>query len=310
MKYSVIIPVFNEEKNIPALHAEVITVMNNLGQPYEVIVVDDGSVDGTAGVLNTLSPLTVIRLRKNFGQTAALDAGIKHASGEIIITLDGDGQNPPSEIPKLLTVMEEKRVDVVSGWRQERHDPFMKRFVSRGAYGLRSIFVKDHIHDSGCSLKVYKKECFNEVDLFGEMHRFIPAVLAWSGFSIAEAPIAHRPRLHGKTKYNWKRVYKGFIDMLAIWFWRKYARRPLHLFGGLGLGLIVGAILLFIALFIKKFIFHHGLADSNIPLLAVLLTILGVQFFIFGLLADILIRIYYDGPRKPYAIKEILTIKK
>lgn len=307
MKYSVIVPIYNEKENVGPLHADIMHTMNAIGEPYEIIFIDDGSTDGTKEKLQQLSPITLIELRQNFGQTAAMDAGIKHAKGEIVITLDGDGQNPPSEIPKLLQKMKGEQLDVVSGWRKNRKDSFFKRFVSRGALALRSIFVKDNIHDSGCSLKVYKRECFEGVDLFGEMHRFIPAILGWSGFTIGEVEVEHKPRIHGHTKYTWKRVFKGFIDMIAILFWRKYAGRPLHLFGGLGLLLVSAGMLLALYLAVMKIVFYVPLASSNLPLLAVLAVILGVQFFVSGILADIAIRNYYKSDRMPYSIRKITT---
>jgi glycosyltransferase involved in cell wall biosynthesis len=309
MKYSVIIPVMNEEKNVVPLHNEIRTTMDSLGQPYEIIFIDDGSTDGTVAQLETVSPVVIVRLRKNFGQTAAMDAGIKQATGEIVITLDGDGQNPPSEIPKVLKVMEEGKFDIVSGWRKKRKDPFFKRFVSRGAFALRSVFVRDHIHDSGCSLKAYKRECFDNVDLFGEMHRFIPAILSWSGFSVGEVEVVHRPRNFGTTKYNWKRVLKGFIDMIAISFWRKYASRPLHLFGSFSAVLIglSGALLVYLG--IKRLVFSIPISGSSLPLLAVLLAVIGMQFFVSGILADIGIKNYYNRDRRPYSVASV-TVKK
>lgn len=307
MKYSVIIPVLNEEKNVIPLHEEIRQTMESLHETYEIIFIDDGSTDGTVAQLRTVSPVTIIRLRKNFGQTAAMDAGIKQATGEIIITLDGDGQNPPSEIPKVLTAMEQGHYDVVSGWRKKRNDPLLKRVVSRGAFALRSVFVKDHIHDSGCSLKAYKRECFNEVDLFGEMHRFIPAVLGWSGFTVGEVAVEHRPRSFGTTKYNWKRVFKGLIDMLAISFWRKYASRPLHLFGSFSVLLIGLSMLLLAYLAVKRLVFAIPIAGSNLPLLAVLLAVIGMQFFVSGILADIGIKNYYTRDRRPYSVAEVIT---
>ncbi len=310
MKYSVVIPVFNEAKNVAVVHAELVQTMNAWGDVYEIIFVNDGSTDNTADVLSTLRPLTLISLRKNFGQSAALDAGIKHSTGEIIITLDGDGQNPPSEIPKLLQVMSKGNFDVVSGWRKKRIDPLMKRFISRGANQLRRIFVKDGIHDSGCSLKVYKRECFENIDLIGEMHRFIPGMLSWYGFRVGETEVEHRPRLHGNTKYNWQRIVKSMIDILAISFWRKYSNRPLHLFGGFSFLFIGGGGALGVYIFIAKLFYHKPFADSNMPLLAVFMVFVGVQLFVSGLLADIAIRHYYSGERLPYVVREVITTSK
>lgn len=300
----------NEEGNVAKLHTDIVSAMNALPQPYagsyEIIFIDDGSSDNTVGILETLSPVTIIELRKNFGQTAAMDAGIKHAAGDVIITLDGDGQNPPKEIIKLLKTMDEGGYDIVSGWRKDRHDPLMKRFVSRGANMLRGVLVKDEIHDSGCSLKAYKRECFDGVDLLGEMHRFIPAVLKWSGFRVGETPVEHLPRTQGSTKYNWKRTVKGLIDMIAVWFWRKYARRPLHLFGALGLASIGAGTSIALFMLIARIFYAYSLSTSIFPLLSFLLIIIGVQFFISGLLADIAVRHYYRGPEhRPYSIRTI-----
>lgn len=305
MKYSVVVPVYNEEKNVGILHAEIKEALEGMGQPYEIIFIDDGSSDGTVQAVKQLQPVTLVQLRKNYGQTAAMDAGIKAATGEIIITMDGDGQNPPSEIPKLVQAMEETGKDIISGWRKNRKDTPMKKFTSRGANFLRGVLVKDEIHDSGCSLKAYRRECFEGVDLFGEMHRFIPAVLSWSGFTIGEVVVEHRPRVHGSTKYNWKRIVKGFIDMLAVWFWRKYSDRPLHLFGAGGLTLIGAGGLLVVYLFIQKVFFYAELTRSNLPLLAVLLIVLGVQFFVSGILADLAIRNYYSNGRTYYTVRSV-----
>lgn len=306
--YSVIVPVYNEEGNVRKLHQEIVETMIKIGEPYEVVFVNDGSEDDTLEELSDLRPLKIIDFRRNFGQTAAMDAGFKGANGNFFITLDGDGQNPASEIPKLIQKMINGGYDVVSGWRLNRKDSLTKRFISRGANFLRGFFVKDQIHDSGCSLKLYRAECFDGVDLFGEMHRFIPAILRWSGFTIGEVPVEHRPRIHGKTKYNWKRTVKGFIDMLAVWFWRKYAARPLHLFGGFGLLLILVGFGLGVSLVVARFGFEVRLAASNLPLLAVLLVVLGVQFFVSGLLADIAIRSHYRD-RPAYAIRDIVENK-
>lgn len=304
MKYSVVIPVYNEERNVGPLHAELLDVMRGLDGDFEILFVNDGSVDGTTAALATLSPATVIELRGNFGQTAAIDAGIKHAQGEIIITLDGDGQNPPGEIPAMLELLESEKLDVVSGWRKHRNDPLRKRFVSRTANLLRSIFFRDTIHDSGCTLKVYRRECFNNVDLFGEMHRFIPAILSWSGFQIGEMVVEHRQRQHGQSKYTWKRMLKGFIDIIAIVFWRRYANRPLHLFGAIGILFTFGGFVLGIIVAIRRLVYLIPMSNSSLPLLSVFLFVLGIQFFLSGILADIAIRTYYSK-RTPYNIKGV-----
>lgn len=301
---SVIVPLYNEEGNVKELHRRIYEAVRAIGRPFEIIFIDDGSRDKTVEETAHLSPLRLIRFRKNFGQTAAFDAGIKAAKGEIIITLDGDLQNDPADIPLLLAKIDEG-YDVVSGWRFDRKDSLMKRFFSRGANLLRSILVKDGIHDSGCSLKAYRKECFDEVDLFGEMHRFMPALLALDGFRVAEVKVSHHPRVHGVTKYNWKRAIKGFVDMIAIWFWRKYSYRPIHLFGGAGMLLsAVGSVIL-VWMLIEKVVFHASLSERLWPLVGIFFVLIGAQLFIYGLLADIVVRNYYHSRgRMNYTIKE------
>lgn len=306
MKYSVIVPMHNESGNVKPLHSEIVKVMNAIEGEYEILFVNDGSTDATLEEMRGLSPIKIINFRKNFGQTAALDAGFKEASGDFFITLDGDGQNPPSEIPKLITKLSEGDFDLVSGWRKKRKDTFIKRFVSRGAYRLRSFIVKDRIKDSGCSLKIYRRECFDELDLYGEMHRFIPAILHWRGFRIGEVEVAHKPRVHGVTKYGWKRTVKGFVDMISVWFWRKYSSRPLHLFGGLGIALFnLGAFMLLL-LFGLRLFGGYSLEDKIWPLIAVLLIFMGVQFFVSGILADILVKNHYSENNRPYSVREVI----
>ena len=233
-KISIVVPVYNEEGNVEELHRQIYSVIKKNKYQAEIIFVDDGSKDKTVELMRKLKPLKMVLFRKNFGQTAAMDAGVREATGDIIIMMDGDLQNDPADIPKLLEKMDEG-YDVVSGWRKNRQDSFSKKFLSRGADKLRKILIHDGIQDSGCSLKAYKKECFEFIDLYGEMHRFIPAMMKINGFKIGEIVVNHRPRVAGKTKYNYKRVVKGLLDMISVWFWRKFSDRPLHLFGEIGL---------------------------------------------------------------------------
>lgn len=305
IKYSVIVPAYNEAEAVGPLHQEIKEAMNNLGEPYEIIFVDDGSSDGTFKNLTQLTPIKIIKFRKNFGQTAALDAGFKYAQGEIIFTLDGDGQNDPADISKLLEELN-KGYDLVSGWRHNRKDPFLKNVISRGADFLRKFFISDKIHDSGCSLKAYRRECLENLNLYGEMHRFIAGVLKWQGFKVGEVKVNHRPRKTGQTKYNWKRIVKGFIDMISVWFWRKYSGRPLHLFGGLGLliggaGFILGSYLT-----IARLLGLISLRNRIWPLVAVFMVLAGLQLFISGLLADIAVKTYYNNRRTVYNIEKIV----
>lgn len=291
-RYSVVVPLYNEEGNVEELHHRIKEVLLKLGESFEIIFVDDGSSDATLEKCRSLSPLVLLAFRKNFGQSAAFDAGFKTAKGDIIITLDGDLQNDPSDIPLLLEKLNEG-YDVVSGWRVKRKDSISKIIFSRGANLLRAILIHDNIHDSGCSLKVYRRECFENFDLFGEMHRFIPALLEVRGFRVAEVPVSHYPRVHGVTKYNWKRSVKGFVDMLAVWFWRKYSHRPVHLFGGSGFLLFVLGSCILLWMFIEKVFFGESLSDRIWPMIGVFFLLAGIQLFIFGLMTDMLMRSYY-----------------
>lgn len=302
---SIVVPLYNEEGNVAELHRRIHEAVQKIGRPFEIIFVDDGSKDKTLEEAKTLSPLKLITFRKNFGQTAAFDAGFKAAKGEIIITLDGDLQNDPADIPLLLEKMAEG-YDVVSGWRFKRQDPWSKKIPSRIANLLRKILINDNIHDSGCSLKAYKRECFRDIDLFGEMHRFIPALLELEGYKVGEVKVSHHPRVHGVTKYNWKRGFKGLVDMVSIWFWRKYSYRPLHLFGttGIVLSSIGGAILLW--MMVEKFYYGASISERMWPLVGIFFALVGIQLFVSGLLADIAVRSYYQvHSRMNYTIREV-----
>jgi len=310
-KISVIVPVLNEKDNVAKLHTEIVSVFkkNNFSD-WEIIFVDDGSSDGTLEEMKKLRPLKIIVFRKNFGQTSALDAGIKSARGDIIITMDGDLQNDPADIPKLLEKMNEG-FDVVSGWRKNRQDPFLKRFLSRGADWLRKFLIDDQINDSGCTLKAYKKECFENVDLYGEMHRFIPAILKIKGYRIGEVVVNHRPRFSGETKYNYKRLLKGFLDLISVWFWKKYSSRPLHLFGFVGTGIVFLGMILLAWMAYERLILGHSIGTRIWPTIGVFMVVIGFQFFISGLLADIALKNYYQARKEtPYSIRELIENKE
>lgn len=308
---SVVVPVFNEEGNVRGLHKEILEVCKKENYNFEIIFVDDGSKDKTPEICKELKPLKYIRMRKNFGQTAAMDAGIKAAQYDYIVTMDGDRQNDPADIPKLVNYLEENDLDIVSGWRKNRKDTVMKKFTSRVANFLRGIIVKDNIHDSGCSLKIYKKECFDHINLYGEMHRFIPALLRIKGFEVGEVVVNHRPRTAGVTKYNWKRTIKGFVDMISLWFWSKYAVRPLHI---LGAGGMVSIFLGVVCAIWSIVLFALGYKMSNNimpPLLTVFFIIVGLLMFIFGLMSDMMSKTYYgSGIDKSYSIKETIENKE
>lgn len=306
---SVVVPVYNEEGNIEKLHKEIKQVCVDNEYQYEIIFINDGSNDKTDQICRRLKPLKYIQFRKNFGQTAAMDAGIKASQYDYIVTMDGDGQNDPADIPMMLDYLERNNLDVVSGWRKNRKDSFMKRFTSRGANFLRHVLVHDGIHDSGCSLKIYRRECFKGVNLYGEQHRFIPAMLKIKGFQIGEVVVNHRPRTFGKTKYNWKRTIKGFVDMISVWFWSKYASRPLHLLGGMGiLSLLMGGGcgIWSIILFVKGYKMSNNIIP---PILTVFFVTIGVLMFVFGLMSEILVKTYYGvHVDNSYSIKDIKDI--
>ncbi len=304
---SVIVPVYNEQAAVSKLHQEIVAVCQKMEQPFEIIFINDGSTDRTLEVMKTLSLIKIISLRRNFGQTAAMDAGIKASQGKYLATLDGDGQNNPADIPKLIAKLESDDLDVVSGWRKNRQDTFSKRWSSLAAAFVRKFLINDGIHDSGCSLKIYKKECFERVHLYGEMHRFIPAILKIKGFKIGEEVVNHRSRTTGKTKYNWKRGVKGVLDMFSVWFWQKYANRPLHLFGGIGLLLMIlslgsGSIALY-----QRIVLHADLSDTAWTTLSMFGFFIGLLLFVFGLVSDMLTKIYFGGTHDmPYDVKEVI----
>lgn len=310
MDISVVIPAYNEEKNVILLHRKIKEVLDSMGKDYEIIFVDDGSRDKTFQDLQMIKKadkrVKIIKFRGNFGQTAALDAGFKQSKGNIILAMDADLQNDPADIPRIIAKLNQG-YDCVSGWRKDRKDPITKHIVSRGANLLRKIIIHDKIHDSGCTLKAYRKECFEDLDLYGEMHRFIPALLQWRGFKITELPVKHHPRKYGKTKYSMKRVIKGMLDMIVVKFWMRYSTRPIHIFGGFGILMGFAGVVISLYLTIMKLFFGQSLANRPLLLLAILLIILGFQFIIFGVLADIMVKVYFSKEKiKPYNIEKIL----
>lgn len=308
---SLIIPVLNEEKNIGVLYKNIVDSLKKGKIGYEIIFIDDGSTDNSYNLLAKLHKsdkrVKVIRFAGNFGQTSAWDAGIKAAKGRYLLTMDSDLQNDPSDIPSLLNAIKNSNYDAVSGWRTNRKDSFSKKFFSIFANFLRKAITKEKIHDSGCSLKIYKRECFDNIDLYGETHRYITGILSLDGLSIGEMKVRHNPRKYGKTKYGAARLLKGSLDLLFIAFMTKYSSRPLHIFGGLGILTFMLGIAIDFHLIISKFVYGQSLANRPLLILGVLLLILGVQFIFFGILAEILMRIYYKTHnKKPYTIKKVL----
>src|SRR5659263_130456 len=229
---SVVVPFYNEEENIEPLHAELSDVLKGLKREYMIIFVDDGSTDNTYN--NMLKArekdnnVRILKFRKNFGQTAALKAGFDHAEGNIAISMDGDLQNDPADIPKLIDKIEKEDYDVVCGWRADRKDTFSKKITSKFANVLRKLTTDSLIHDSGCTFRAYRNLCVKNLDLYGETHRYIPAMLSWKGYRIGEVKVKHHPRKYGKTKYGLQRLAKGFLDLIVISFWQKFSSRPIH----------------------------------------------------------------------------------
>ncbi len=309
---SVVVPVYNEEDNVGPLLDGVRDALEGLGRPYELIVVDDGSTDGTAARLRDavtrLPALRVVRLRSNFGQSAALAAGFDLARGELVVTMDGDRQNDPADIPRLLDKLKEG-YDVVSGWRRERQDPFWsRRLPSRVANGLISWITGVHLHDYGCGLKVYRREILRDIALYGEMHRFLPALARWVGATIGELPVGHWPRRSGVSKYGLGRTVRVLLDLLTVKFLMSYGTRPIQIFGLLGLCLGSAGALLGAYLTYQRMFQNIGLANRPILLLAVLLVLVGFQFISIGLLGEMLVRTYHESQRKPvYIIREIIS---
>lgn len=289
MKYSVVVPIHDEEGNIKQLDLELRQVMDKLGS-YEIIYVNDGSKDHSLNELKKLKNKVIVDLNRNYGQSIALDAGFKAAQGEIIITLDGDLQNDPQDIPKLLEKLQKDNLDVVAGWRKKRKDKSGIKILTRIGRLFRRILIKDPVHDTGCTLRVYRREAAKSLDLWGEMHRYILALLRWKGFTIGEVVVNHRPRGSGKTKYKYDKAFKGFIDLIYIWFLNKYSNRPLHMFGGLGLlSAFTGSLLTAFSIY-QKLALGLSLNRSGWFFLGFFLIILGAIFFFFGVLMDLTIR--------------------
>lgn len=308
---SIVVPTFNEEDNVVPLYEELTEVLQYQDKEYEIIFVDDGSTDETFTRLQAVHEkdphLKIVKLRKNFGQSAAMTAGFDHAQGKVVITSDADLQNDPQDIPKLVNELEDNSYDVVSGWRWNRKDSLPKRMFSKFSNWLRGKLTEEHIHDSGCTLKAYRHECLHDLELYGEMHRYIPALLSLKGYRIGEVKVAHRPRTRGKTKYNWRRLVKGFLDLLLVTFWQKFSFRPIHVFGGLGLISALVGIGVTIYLIIDRFFFHKELADRPLLMLAILMIIIGIQFIVSGILADIMLKIYYgQNNRKNYVVEKVI----
>jgi glycosyltransferase involved in cell wall biosynthesis len=308
---SVVIPVFNEVENLPSLHEEITRALQGRFD-YEVIYVDDGSTDDSTDCLVEIvrndSHTRLIRLRRNFGQTAALSAGFHYARGQIIVPLDGDGQNDPADIPRLVEKLQ-KGYDIVSGWRKNRRDnPVTRTWPSRLANWLIGRITGVRLHDYGCTLKAYRAESLAPIRLYGEMHRFIPALASWSGEKITEMEVNHRPRIRGKTKYGLSRMFKVILDLITIKFLSSFSTKPIYVFGGLGGICLLGSFLSGMAVLYYKFLRMPSLPMNRNPLLIISLILMttAVQFVLMGLLAEILVRTYHESQDRPiYVIEKI-----
>jgi glycosyltransferase involved in cell wall biosynthesis len=309
---SIIIPVFNEVNNLEILKVGLRSFLDDLDQTCEVILVDDGSTDGSVGLLREFYEddprFRIILFRRNFGQSAAFSAGFAYARGDIIVTMDSDLQNDPADIPLLLQKLE-AGYDIVSGWRVARRDNWLTRKLpSKIANWLISSVTGVKLHDYGCSLKAYRREVLELTKLYGEMHRFIPALASWIGVKVAEVPVNHFPRRYGRSKYGLGRIIRVILDLLTVKFLLDYATRPIQIFGFIGLLSFIGGTALGIYLSILRLFFGQPLADRPILLLVVLLIVIGVQLIIMGLLGELVIRTYHETQGKQiYIIREILS---
>lgn len=309
MTISVVIPLYNEEENVAELHRRVKASMDRTGKEFEIIYVDDGSTDRTLPLLQEIQSndrsAVVLSLRRNFGQTAAFAAGFDSARGDVIVTLDGDLQNDPDDIPKLLDLIRDN--DIVSGWRKKRKDPFLsRRLPSIIANWLISKVTGVMLHDYGCSLKAYRREVVKNLKLYGEMHRFIPAVANWYGVKIAEVETTHHPRLRGKSKYGISRTVKVVLDLITVKFLQSFSTKPLQFFGPIGLlsGLIGFLISLYLT--VEKVLLGTDIGGRPLLLLGALLIIVGIQFIGMGLLGEMMVRVYHETQKKPiYVIKKV-----
>lgn len=306
---SVVFPAYNEEENVAELHRRLLAVLQNFGEPFEIIGVNNASVDHTLRELKKLSPIRIVSLAYNIGQTSGLDAGIHDATGDIIITIDADLQNDPEDIPLLIAKIREG-YDVVSGWRHERHDSLGRRILSRLANALTARMTGLYLHDSACALKAYRRNVIQPIHLYGEMHVFLPALLYMRGAKVAEIPVRHHARQFGVSKHYFFKAVKDIFDLLTIKFLTGLTGRPLIFFGGIGvvsgcLGIISAAVAIYLRL---AGILHFG--ETPLPILAIFLVLAGMLSFMMGFLAELLLRVYFETNHKtPYTITERIENK-
>lgn len=309
---SIVIPIKDEEENLLALHERLSSALEQTGDPYEIFYVDDGSEDGSFGVLRALheadSHVSVIRLRKNFGQSAALQAGFNEASGDVVITLDADLQNDPADIPRLLEVLKDDEVDVVSGVRAQRKDRLLtRRFPSRVANWLIAKATGIPIQDLGCSLKAYRREILEDILVYGELHRFLPVLCALAGAKIKEVEVGHFPRCAGKSKYGLNRIMKVLVDLLVLVYIQLFATKPLHFFGVTGLSMVLAGLLIDSGMVAYKLLWHANIGQRPLLLLGILLILSGLQVFLLGIIAELFLRNQLlSSGKRPYTVRAYL----
>ncbi|MBV9560233.1 MAG: glycosyltransferase family 2 protein [Bradyrhizobium sp.] len=309
---SVIVPVFNEERSLPLLLQKLLEVLSRLPNRFEIVLVNDGSMDRSLGVLRELAldkpEIKVVDFRRNYGQTAALMAGIDHASNEIIIMIDADLQNDPEDIPLLLAKLQEG-YDVVSGWRRERKDSELRRnWISRVANRFISYVSGVKLHDYGCTLKAYRRSVVSDIRLYGEMHRFIPIYAEWQGARITELPVTHHARQFGASNYGLERIFKVILDLLVVIFLRKYFAKPIYLFGGFGMISILASFATIGVAILLRLFAHLSLILTPLPLLAALLFLVGIISILLGLVAEVLVRTYYESQdARAYLVRELIN---
>jgi glycosyltransferase involved in cell wall biosynthesis len=312
MNLSLVVPIYDEEENLPLLFDAVHAALGPLALSWELILVDDGSRDGSLAVLKSLAGrdpehVRVVAFRRNFGQTAAISAGIDHSQGEIVVLMDADLQNDPADIPLLLAKLDEG-YDLVSGWRKDRRDAWLTRTIpSNAANWLISTVTGVHLHDYGCTLKAYRRDALSGFRLYGEMHRFIPVLAHSVGARITELPVRHQPRRHGKGKYGLERTVKVVLDLFTVKFLLDYANKPIYLFGGTGLTLIGLSFVAFLVLLIRRVWIGTPVLTSPFFIISVMFAILGFQSILMGLIAEMLVRTYYESQEKPtYQVRETI----
>ena len=303
MDISVVVPLYNEEDNVQLLYEEIKGVLDTMAEQAEIVFVDDGSRDTTLAKLEVIQAgddhVRVVSLRRNFGQTAAMTAGFDHARGGVIITMDGDLQNDPHDIPQLVGKLNEG-YDVVTGWRYDRQDPFLSRKLpSQLANRLISRVTGVGLHDYGCTLKAFRREVIDNINLYGEMHRFIPAIASGMGISFTEVKVNHRARRFGTSKYGISRTIRVVLDLITVKFMLSYATRPLHVFGTVGVVSSLLGVLIALVLTVQRQLYGVALANRPLLLLAVLLIFMGIQFITIGLLAELVVRTYHESQKKP-----------